>query len=346
MKSRCAYAVLLILGQTCFVLAEETDEGMSARWRQPLVRAHQPAESLVQPAEFQAHPVLVDEGESNIVGPTTSSEPIPDSETPSAFEEILQQPDSSRLPPRLVGSSPLFDGTRRDVPGFDFYHPQSDFDHAFQIPGTETYFKIGGYVKIDNIHDFDAIDSTDSFVTSTIRTSGPSRQNHRLHARQSRLNMDVRWPTEYGTARAFFEADFFGANNTLRFRHAYGEIGRLTVGQTWTTFTDVDSLPTTLDTESSVAAVFRRQGLVRWTENIFGDAVELSVAIEDPSIIINAPPGIPGQPGAQPIHPPACWKVHKQFRTHLPAYPGTLTIGCEAGAFPGLCSGYWAGQNW
>lgn len=116
-----------------------------------------------------------------------------------------------------------------------------DFPGSFKLPGTDLSVKIGGYVKADLIHDFDDIGSEDLFVTSTINTSGNKRQGRtRLHARQSRLNVDARRPSEYGPIRAFIEGDFFGSggnqnvsNSTgFRLRHAYGEIGRLLAGQT------------------------------------------------------------------------------------------------------------------
>ena len=68
--------------------------------------------------------------------------------------------------------------------------------------------------------------------------------------------------------RIFTEGDFFGQSNAFRLRHAYGEVGSLLVGQTWTTFTDVAAAPATLDFEGSVSSVNRRQAQARWTQPI------------------------------------------------------------------------------
>ena len=53
---------------------------------------------------------------------------------------------------------------------------------------------IGGYVKADFIHDFNAIGSTDAFDPLSIPTDGRRGENTRLHARQTRLNLDFHPP--------------------------------------------------------------------------------------------------------------------------------------------------------
>ena len=87
--------------------------------------------------------------------------------------------------------------------------------------------KLGGYIKVDLIHDFDAIGSTDSFDPRTIPTDGSDAgTNTRMHARQTRLNLDVRGPTSAGDVRLFAEGDFFGSGNAFRLRHAFGTSAR------------------------------------------------------------------------------------------------------------------------
>lgn len=154
----------------------------------------------------------------------------------------------------------------------------------------DTAMKIGGYVKADLIYDFDAIDATDSFDTTSIPTAGRARQNTRFHARQSRLSFDTRWRVGDDVARAFVEADFFGGDpngtSNFRLRHAYGTLGAFTAGQTWTTFTDPSAVPATLDFEGAVSNVNRRQGLVRWEQPLWDDSLSLAFGVEDARIII------------------------------------------------------------
>lgn len=166
------------------------------------------------------------------------------------------------------------------------------FEGGIIVEGENIALKIGGYIKADMIKDFDAIDSTDRFDTTMIPTSGPTRENARFHARQSRLSFDTRWKANGDIARIFVEADFFGGepnNSNFRLRHAYGEIGQFTAGQTWTTFTDPSAVPQTLDNEGAVSNVNRRQGLVRWDQPIWNENFSLAFALENPRISVESP---------------------------------------------------------
>ena len=174
-----------------------------------------------------------------------------------------------------------------------------DFANGIIVTGADVALKIGGYVKADLIHDFNPIGSTDFFDTTTIPTSGPNHQNTRFHARQTRLSFDTRWRVDDQIIRAYVEGDFFGGDPNgpaeFRLRHAYGRLGRFMAGQTWTTFTDPSAVPQTLDREGSASNVNRRQGLVRWDQPILVDGLTFALAIEDPRIIIEAPPTVLGQ---------------------------------------------------
>ena len=170
-----------------------------------------------------------------------------------------------------------------------------DFNTGISIQRSDIALKIGGYVKSDLIYDFNAIDSTDVFDTTTIQTSGPNRKNARFHARQSRLSFDTRWRVSGEVVRAYIESDFFGGDpegpSNFRLRHAYGNIGNFTAGQTWTTFTDPSALPQTLDFEGAVSSVKRRQGLVRWDQRLGNAGFSVATALEDPgSLIVGANP--------------------------------------------------------
>jgi hypothetical protein len=184
-------------------------------------------------------------------------------------------------------------GSRPFSIGVDLYSPP-EFEGGLIVFGRKVAMKIGGYVKADFIYDFDPIDSTDSFVTTSIPVGAPPRTNARFHARQSRLSFDTRWASNQRTVRIFLEGDFFSDEDRYRLRHAYGELGSLLVGQTWTTFTDVAAIPATLDLEGSVSTVKRRQAQARWTQPILCEGLSLSLAVEDTRFVIETPVGIEG----------------------------------------------------
>jgi len=199
-----------------------------------------------------------------------------------------------------AGSFPVEGLDQRSRPGLaNNFNAIPEFDSGIVVFGRSASLKIGGYVKADLIYDLDAIESTDSFDTTSILTTGEDRKNARFHARQSRLSFDTRWPTSDDTARAFIEGDFFGGspvgNSSFRLRHAYGSLGGFTAGQTWTTFTDPSAVPQTLDMEGAVSNVNRRQGLVRWQQPIWRENVSLAVAVENPDINVEAPSLVSGQ---------------------------------------------------
>ncbi|TWU18238.1 DcaP family trimeric outer membrane transporter [Allorhodopirellula heiligendammensis] len=169
---------------------------------------------------------------------------------------------------------------------------QPDFVGGITIVNDDIAMKIGGYVKADLIQSFNPIGSTDSFVTTTIPTDGSTGEDARFHARQTRLSADTRWRINGKVARAYVEGDFFSGipdiTSTFRLRQAYGNIGRFTAGQTWTTFTNPSAVPQTLDFEGGASNVNRRQGLVRWDQPV-GDGWKIAVAVEDPQVDIITP---------------------------------------------------------
>ena len=154
-------------------------------------------------------------------------------------------------------------------------------------------FKLGGYVKLDAIHDFDPIGSTDSFNPRTIPVPGGEGTNTRFHARESRVSLAVVGPVEGRDLKLVVEGDFYGANNGIRLRHAYGQYGLLLAGQTWTTFMDEDNIPNTIDFETPLSQPLVRQGLVRFTFDLSKRTL-LAFGIEDSDPRLLPPPGVEG----------------------------------------------------
>lgn len=224
------------------------------------------------PLEFRGPP----EDSSEFLGVGTASS--------STFgEPIFGNSMSTELSTEL--STAQFAETDGLSPGLNFNEFPSDFVSGLTLRQGRWGVKFGGYVKADFIHDFRAIDSPDSFNPALIPIGVPQRSDSRFHARQTRLNMDARWLTDSGDPlRILVEGDFFGAGDSIRLRHAYGEYRNLIIGQTWTTFTHRAALPNTLDVVGDVASVGRRQAQVRYTQNVFDDHWIFAAAIEDSTV--------------------------------------------------------------
>lgn len=157
------------------------------------------------------------------------------------------------------------------------------------IPETSVKFKIGGYVKVDLIHDFDPINSPDFFDVSKIPTDGPEGESTHMHAKETRIFMDFRSPSKVGELRAYIEGDFYGSGGAFRLRHAYIEIaGKWLAGQTWTNFMDESMIPPTLDFEKPAAYAFARHALFRY-KHTFTQDTYAALAVEEPSASAQVP---------------------------------------------------------
>lgn len=159
---------------------------------------------------------------------------------------------------------------------------------SFILPGTNTEFQVGGYVKADLIYDLD--ESTgDAFVPESISvTDDNDDERFRAHARQSRLFVKTKTPSEFGDVKTLLEGDFFGVGGnevfsnsaSFRLRHAYGEIGGLGAGQFWTNFMPIESYPGTVDFNGPAGIPFIRQTQIRYTQPV-SDRLTISGSLEN-----------------------------------------------------------------
>jgi hypothetical protein len=156
-------------------------------------------------------------------------------------------------------------------------------------------FTIGGYFKPQANFDFNPAGNTDFWDPRTIPVDGSTGQNFRIHARDTRLSLDVRGPVEAHELRLFVETDFAeGSGYTLRVRHAYGSWGPVLAGQTWSTFVDELIIPKTIDLEPPMTFPFLRVAQLRLTTNLNSRAT-WAIAIEDPSHTLDIPPDLNGK---------------------------------------------------
>jgi len=162
-------------------------------------------------------------------------------------------------------------------------------------------FRPGGRIKLDMIKDYDAITSEDSFDPRTIVVPSEDGGNSRLHARETRLFLDIRGKVgaDAKELQMYVEGDFYGSGNAFRLRHAYGKYGGLLAGQTWTNFLDPDNFPNTIDFESPMAFPSFRQAQVRYTAKL-NDQTAWAVSVEDNNSSITNP-DVPGK--AEYPHP-------------------------------------------
>ncbi|MRD72926.1 hypothetical protein GH865_06630 [Rhodocyclus tenuis] len=168
-----------------------------------------------------------------------------------------------------------------------------DIPNSFRIPGSDTSIHIYGVAEMNMIHEFKGDNSGSDYSTfaPSIPLNGStnaSRQGQTyLHGRTSRIGIEGMTPTPYGQAMFKVEGDFNNDPRTgnsavtgdvknistqqqtnsydFRLRHAYLQVGPWLIGQTWSTFMDVDNTPETVDFNGPIGSTFLRQPQIRYT---------------------------------------------------------------------------------
>jgi outer membrane DcaP-like protein len=179
---------------------------------------------------------------------------------------------------------------------------------SFKLPGSSTSVTLGGYVKLDAVFSNPSagVDTKgDLFLDPTTIAVGPGAGNNernqvKFGARETRLFVKTSTPTTVGDLNTHVEFDFYGADGNesvsnshgLRLRHAYGTLGHLLAGQTWTNFMNPATLPDTVDFGGPVGQIFDRQAQVRWTQS-FGPSSwgsgHWAIALENPETVVQIP---------------------------------------------------------
>jgi hypothetical protein len=188
------------------------------------------------------------------------------------------------------------------------------FPGSFLVPGTQTSFKVGGYIKFDYTYDFGqqqgivggasplgVVFDSGGFGAGGVFHPIAADTGHHIHgnsqmtASESRFNIETRTPTAYGELKTFIEGDFTNPNGLsnsnsfkvnsnssgFRLRQAYGTLGPFLAGQTLSLFRDGAAEAETLDFGGAQATGVTRQPQVRYTFD-FGNGLTWAVAAENP----------------------------------------------------------------
>ena len=152
---------------------------------------------------------------------------------------------------------------------------------SFLIPGTDTEFRISGYVNANFAYDLKQKQRADIDALGLELTPDDDQGQFHFYAKDSRLRVNTSTPTPLGDLKTFIETDFYGEGNTLRLRHAFVEIGGLLAGQYWTNFGTLAAYPGTV-AGGTAGSTYVRQAQVRWTQMI-DDKLKFAVSLEDPN---------------------------------------------------------------
>lgn len=198
---------------------------------------------------------------------------------------------------------------------------KGDLPGSFRLPGTTTSLRLYGSVELNMVHEMKGDNGDVDFAAyvpyAPLSGTPAARRDHQtyLHARTSRIGIETSTPTAFGPLGIRIEGDFNNDPRTgnsavsgtvaniytrqvtnsynFRLREAWGQLGGLLAGQTWSTFMDVDNCPETVDFNGPIGATYLRQPQLRYT-HAAGAAGTFSVAVENPVSYVLEP--VSGQP--------------------------------------------------
>ena len=189
---------------------------------------------------------------------------------PAKAVEALQQPSSEQasahVPSEEVGNTPLpppEKGTTLDIYGFAML--DTGYDFATNNPD---WFDVVRPTKLNSFPD----------------EFGPNGKVY-FGVRQTRFGVKTATETPLGELNTRFEFELFGTGvdagqTTFRLRQAWGELGALGGGQTWSPFMDVDIFPNIIEYFGPNGMVFYRNVQVRWMP--LRGRTKVSIAAERP----------------------------------------------------------------
>lgn len=213
-------------------------------------------------------------------------------------EEAARQAAKPAAPPETAAATPSDAKLVKagSVPG------------SIQLPGTETSVKVYGNVRVDATYDFGTRnndvnnnDWSSAVFAQPLDSNSANRERKGQFyatARASRLGLLTFTPTKLGELKLNVEADFnapndymgeLGSNGTMfRLRHAYGQLGNVLIGQTWSNFIDLRSYPETVDFNPTGDVPLIRQTQLRYTIPLGGSTLAFSA--ENPESLSQLPP--------------------------------------------------------
>ncbi len=144
---------------------------------------------------------------------------------------------------------------------------------------------IGGYVKATMSADVAGISPNPDFVTYSIPTppQPDMRSQFQMDASTSRLFFKlVGRNTAVGDFSVYIESDFRGTAAGyygMRLRKAYIDFWRLRIGRAWSTFTDVASLPPTIDFQGPSGTAIAMNTMLQYLQPL-GNHWKMAIAVE------------------------------------------------------------------
>ena len=182
-------------------------------------------------------------------------------------------------------------------------HPQdSPESKGFYIesPSKTSRIRILGSIRLFGSNDFFGLSGGTGFSLGEIPVNSDysGENTFFMTANITRLGLEATQETGIGELFLRIETDFNKDGNGFRIRHAYGQTNFLIAGQTWTSFSDIETLPNTVDLDGPPTAISKRTVQIKYYNN-FGDRWRFRASIEVPSYSVSVPDTISVEPVSQ-----------------------------------------------
>jgi len=186
------------------------------------------------------------------------------------------------------------------------YTARADDPGVFKIPGTDSTIKFNGFAETALFYEFsggyeslagacDYYICPQGIALTSLANGGATPHTNTpqmaMTSAYSRFGLQTNTPSAVGNIGMRFEMDAaegyqdigasFTHHGSIRLRHAYGTVGdTVLIGQTWTTFADLNTFPDQMDENPLVNLAALRAPMFRVT--FPAGPTKISIAIEDP----------------------------------------------------------------
>jgi hypothetical protein len=150
----------------------------------------------------------------------------------------------------------------------------------------KSLFQFYGFIRLNATYDFQNLGRSDLFKPSVISVPKETPPNAAffMSAKQSRLGVALNKNTKVGPVNAVLEIDFHNTSDQVlglaRIRKAYVQWKGFTIGQTWSTFYDIQARPHIVDFEGASSSTLNRAPMIKYSLNWGNDT--FTIGIENP----------------------------------------------------------------
>jgi len=211
---------------------------------------------------------------------------------------VAQIADSSSVAPDTSGIVLVMESIDSTQTGFpdslqseDIHLQDSPENRGFLIVASngKAQLRLRGSIRVNGVYDLNGLQTRNTFSTYDIPVGEGNIAEPRffMNSSQSRIGIEAARETGIGEVFMRIEGDFLDSDR-FRLRHAFGATDLFLIGQTWSTFGDVGSIPLTVDLDGPNSAVAERTIQIRYKSH-HANNLQWSVAIESPKPEITLP---------------------------------------------------------